>query len=318
MNAIRLSMLVCGLYWIISCTSQDKIDFSKLQQQKGIVYLKDSKKPFSGTAIEFYSNKNKKCEIKFYNGKPIHWIEWFENRKKKLEKRKYEWDDELSDYWNSMGREDANAILDSLYKEVTQILPILKFTKVDSNYSKISGDYIIWDLGPLPKGLGSKQYLRSFGKILDDYDVDIYFLDTLNNKTCCRHPRGIRVPDPLDAHFGEGSSNYESYATFNDIMEVRSIVIIQAEYCESAPFSTSEYYTWKLHTFVVDRASKKIIAYKKFLPQKLPEEYIKWGSSGIDVIIRSKQYKEIYAWVERLYDASGYSPPIPGILEEIE
>ena len=78
---VALLMVGCG-----EEAQKEAVDFSKLKDRNGIMYLLNEETPFTGRAESFYENGQKGVEVNLKDGKP-HGLTttWYENGQKERE-----------------------------------------------------------------------------------------------------------------------------------------------------------------------------------------------------------------------------------------
>ena len=100
-----ISLLIITLLFPLSCNSNE----SRYFKDDGIMYVqnngnKGSKKLYTGTIREFYSNGKIKSEYSYKEGKENGpFIQWYENGKKKQEGISYngEWNGTINSWWEN-------------------------------------------------------------------------------------------------------------------------------------------------------------------------------------------------------------------------
>jgi antitoxin component YwqK of YwqJK toxin-antitoxin module len=84
MKAILLTLFVALL--MVGCGEEQPVDYSKLQDRDGIMYLPNEETPFNGRAEDFYWTGQKKLEANYKDGKLDGlWTLWYINGQKKRE-----------------------------------------------------------------------------------------------------------------------------------------------------------------------------------------------------------------------------------------
>ena len=91
----------------------DAVDWSKLQDRNGIMYLANEENPFTGRAESFYENGQEELESNYKDGKSDGiWTAWYENGHKKGEaKFKDGKADGLRTFWYENGQKDSEVNL---------------------------------------------------------------------------------------------------------------------------------------------------------------------------------------------------------------
>ena len=100
-----ISLLIITLLFPLSCNSSE----SRYFKDDGIMYVqnngnKGSKKLYTGTIREYYSNGKIKSEYSYKEGKENGlFIQWYENGKKKQEGTSYngEWNGTIISWWEN-------------------------------------------------------------------------------------------------------------------------------------------------------------------------------------------------------------------------
>ena len=100
-----ISLLIITLLFPLSCNSNE----SRYFKDDGIMYVqnngnKGSKKLYTGTIREYYSNGKIKSEYSYKEGKENGlFIQWYENGKKKQEGISYngEWNGTINSWWEN-------------------------------------------------------------------------------------------------------------------------------------------------------------------------------------------------------------------------
>ena len=66
--------------------TETAVDWSKLQDREGVMYLPNEETPFTGRAESFYENGQKELESNYKDGKPDGpWTWWYESGQKERE-----------------------------------------------------------------------------------------------------------------------------------------------------------------------------------------------------------------------------------------
>ncbi len=86
MKAIGVLVVLAAILVVAGCGKQKVVDESKLVERGGLKYEVNSEKPFTGKAVEYWSNGQKKSEDEYQDGKENgKGIAWFENGQKLVE-----------------------------------------------------------------------------------------------------------------------------------------------------------------------------------------------------------------------------------------
>ena len=89
---ITTALIITALILVVGCSSdketpssqaREPIDGSTLVWKDGLYYAPDSDKPYSGAAVEYYENGQKKGEGTFKDGELIEATRWDEDGNKR-------------------------------------------------------------------------------------------------------------------------------------------------------------------------------------------------------------------------------------------
>ena len=90
-------------------TAVDIVDGRKLEKRNGVAYLPNEETPFTGRAVGFFENGQKRYEENYKNGKKHGFAtKWYENGQKMSEENyKDGKEDGLSSFWYKNGQKNA-------------------------------------------------------------------------------------------------------------------------------------------------------------------------------------------------------------------
>ena len=95
-------LLLLPIILFVGC-GEKEVDLSQLELRQSIIYLRNSEKPFTGSAFAFYKNGQKMQERTFNDGKPSEVHMWHVNGQKGAVLIVKEGEVFSERYWNNKG-----------------------------------------------------------------------------------------------------------------------------------------------------------------------------------------------------------------------
>lgn len=147
-KTLMILSIIFSVFLSSVVVAETTVDLSKLEYKDSVYYEQNSKKPYTGTAVEYYGNGNKRMELSFVNGRESGKMTmWFNSEQVEIE----------ADIKNGFGfvkeyGKDGNLLIERIYKGDTSVE---KFYVPDGS-------------GIVRKEIAKKLTLDDFGYILNE------------------------------------------------------------------------------------------------------------------------------------------------------